>query len=169
MAQQQAFMLFRDIKKNFTRGVSAGTTAQELVEDFSEVYNSPVVMGEWEQLARDPLPNQPMDEVEEYFLTLNKVERAKEYEKLKQKLKFLETIDINEDIKGNQFVGDVLIAMDEKVKVREAEKAAIKTRQQLGRFKPKATETTEPAETVKPSGGNTLWNFFGSDKRQRDV
>jgi len=85
-------------------------------------------------------------------------------------MKFLETIDINEDIKGNQFIGDVLIAMDEKVKMREAEKAAMKTRQQLGRFKPKAVEPVElPIETTKPNGGTTLWNFFSSNKRQREV
>jgi hypothetical protein len=69
MAHQQASTLIRDIKKNFTRGVSAGTTAEELVEDFSEVYNSPVVMNEWERLVREQIPNQPTDEVEEYFLT----------------------------------------------------------------------------------------------------
>ena len=107
MAHQQATILFRDIKKNFKRGVSASTTAEELIEDFSGVYNSPLVMSEWDHLARDLLPNQPIDEVEESFLTLNKVDRVIEYEKLKQKMKFLDTMDINEDIKGNQFVGDV--------------------------------------------------------------
>ena len=61
--------------------------------------------------------------------------------------------------------------MDEKVKTREAEKAAIKTRQQLGRFKPKTTESVDlPVETTTNAAANsTLWNYFGISKRQRDV
>ena len=60
--------------------------------------------------------------------------------------------------------------MDEKVKIRDAEKASMKARQQLGRFKPKPTEPVDlPIETTKPNNGNTLWNFFGSNKRQREV
>ena len=98
MSTLEALTLIRDAKKNYKRGISAGTTAEEILQDgFCTVYNTPVMSRELEQLPRELIPNAPTDEVEANFLTLTKSERAVEYEKLSQKLRFLETIERNED------------------------------------------------------------------------
>jgi hypothetical protein len=167
MEQQHAFTLIRDCKKNYQRGISAGTTADELVDDFAHVYNGPTLAQELDKLPHELIPNVATDEVEAHFLTLTKAERMVEYEKLSQKLRFLETIQRNEDIKANQFIGDVLVAMDMKVKEKEAKKATLKTRQTLGQFKSAPAEASGGGQRSEPS----IWNLFSSsssNKRSRD-
>jgi len=170
MSTIEALTLIRDAKKNYKRNISAGTTAEEILQDgFCTVYNTPIMSHELEELPRELIPNAPTDDVEAHFLTLTKSERTVEYEKLLQKLRFLETIERNEDIKANQFVGDVLVAMDMKVKEKEAKKATLKTRQTLGQFKPAPAEASGGGQASEPS--NTMWSslfFSNSNKRSRD-
>jgi len=164
MSTHDALLLIRDAKKNFKRQVSAGTTAEELFqEDFSKVYNTPAMARELEHLPQQLIPNAPTDEVESKYLTLTKSERAVEVEKLTQKLKFLETLDKNDDIRANQYIKDVLIALDMKVKLKEAEKATLKTRQTLTKSSSTKDSEDRPSSTIWGS----LFGSSSSSKRAR--
>jgi hypothetical protein len=113
-----------------------------------------------EFLPQQLIPNAPTDDVESQYLTLTKSERAVEVERLTQKLRFLETIDKNEDIKANQYIGEVLVALDMKVKLKEAEKATLKTRQTL-------TKSSSSRESVSQAS-TTLWgSLFGNDSTSK--
>jgi hypothetical protein len=157
--------LISDVKKNYKRQVSAGTAAEELFqEDFApKVYNSTAMAKELEYLPQQLIPNAPTDDVESQYFTLSKSERAVEVERLIQKLKFLETIEKNEDIKGNQYIGEVLVALDMKVKTKEAEKAILKTRQTL----PKSSSSKSSDDQSSSSLWGSIFGSTSSSKRAR--
>ena len=166
MSTLEALTLIRDCKKNFKKEIPAKETAEELFqEDFSKVYNSPAMAKELEHLPQQLIPNAPTDEVERGFLTLTKSERAVEVERLTQKLRFLETMEKNEDIRANQYVGEVLIALDMKVKSKEAEKAVLKTRQTLGPSPPSRED--RPRDTRPQSLWNSIFSPESNAKRAR--
>jgi hypothetical protein len=123
MMHNQAVQMIRETKKNFERQISANTTASEMLRDFSTVCNTPLCENELARLPRQLIPNEPTDEIEEYFLTLARVDRDREREKLIQKMQFLDTMAANDDIMANLFVDDVVVAMDGKMKAKEAELA----------------------------------------------
>jgi len=163
MSTHDALLLIRDAKKNYKRAVSAGTTAEELFqEDFSKVYNAPAMAKELEHLPQQLIPNEPTDDVERGYLNLSKSERASEIERLTQKLRFLETMVKNEDIMANQYVGEVLVALDMKVKTKEAEKAILKTRQTL----PKSSSNKSSDDQTSSIWGS-LFGAGGGQKRPR--
>jgi hypothetical protein len=158
-------LLIRDAKKNFKRQVSAGTTAEELFqEDFAKVYNAPAMAKELEHLPQTLIPNDPTDDVERGHFNLSKSERASEIERLTQKLRFLETMVKTEDIMANQYVGEVLVALDMKVKTKEAEKAILKTRQTLPKSSSNKDSGPPPSSTIWGS----LFGAGGGQKRPRN-
>jgi hypothetical protein len=97
------------------------------------------------------------DEVEANYLNSSKSDRAEEYQKLTQKLKFLETIEMNDDIKANLFIFDVQIAMDAKNKAIEAEEANKRKRQRLGSF---VLALAQPSPAPAPCQSGSFFNFF---------
>ena len=129
------------------------------------MYNSPAMARELEHLPQQLIPNAPTDDVERHFLTLTKSERAVEVERMTQKLRFLETMEKNEDIKANQYVGEVLIALDMKVKSKETEKAVLKTRQTLGPSPPSRED--RPRDTRPQSIWNSIFSPDSNAKRAR--
>ena len=86
-------------------------------------------------------------------------------ERLTQKLRFMKTIERNEDIRASQYVGEVLIALDMKVKSREAEKAVLKTRQTLGPSPPSRED--RPRDTRPQSIWNSIFSPDSNAKRAR--
>jgi hypothetical protein len=162
IAYQGATIFLRDVKKSFKRGASVDDTADEMLDEFRDVYNSSTVDAELVKLETELVPNEPSDEIEEMFLTLSRSDRQIERAKLIQKLEFLETIDTNEDVKANRFINDVRFAMDVKVKAQEMEEAKKKSFQRLGKLSEKvSTEHTESDETGdKVTVTTTLWNAF---------
>ena len=162
MAYQGATIFLRDVKKSFKRGASVDDTADEMLDEFRDVYNSSTVDAELVKLETELIPNEPSDEIEEMFLTLSRSDRQIERAKLIQKLEFLETIDTNEDVKANRFINDVRFAMDVKVKAQEMEEAKKKSFQRLGKSSEKViTEQTESDETGdKVTVTTSLWNAF---------
>jgi len=162
MAYQGATIFLRDIKKSFKRGSSVDETADEMLDEFRDVYNSPIVEAEVAKLQTEMVPNEPSDEIEEMFSTLTRSERAVERAKLIQKLEFLEILDTNDDVQANRFINDVRFAMDVKVKAQEMEDAKKKSFQRLGKPSGKViTETTESDETGdKATVTTSLWNAF---------
>ena len=95
MAYQGATIFLRDVKKRFKRGASVHDTADEMLDEFREVYNSPIVDGELAKLQTGSVPNEPGDEIEEMFSTLTRAERSTERAKLIKKLEFWEILDPN--------------------------------------------------------------------------
>ena len=164
MAYQGATIFLRDVKKSFKRGTSVDDTAEELLEEFREVYKSSIVDSEVAKLQTELVPNEPSDEIEEMFLTLTRSERSVERAKLIQKLEFLEILDTNDDVQANRFINDVRIAMDVKVKGQEMEDAKKKSFLRLGKPLGKAiTETLDTDETGDKETVTTslsLWNTF---------
>jgi hypothetical protein len=166
MTSQQVPIFLRDVKKNFQRGVSANTTASELLEDFGKVYNTTSVECKLEKLQRELIPNEPTDEIETRYLTMSKSDRQSERQRLIQKLEFLNRMDANDDIRGNRFIDDVIMAMDAKAKAKEAEEANMRSRQRLGKssvstglMEPK---TKAPEPEPKDPLPTSMWNsFFG--------
>jgi len=162
MSHQQAHTFIREIKNSLKRDVSANSAATELMDEFAEISKSSAVEHEVEKLQRELIPNEPADDVEEMYATLNKKERAVERQKLVQKLEFLNTLDANEDIRANQYVEDVRFAMNAKVKAKEAEEANMLSRKRLGKssvdvpMEPKRTKQQEPRPT------STMWSFLTS-------
>ena len=162
MAYQGATIFLRDVKKSFKRGTSVDSTAEELLDEFKDIYNSPIVETEVAKLQTELVPNEPSDEIEEMFLTLTRAERSTERAKLIQKLEFLEILDTNDDVQANRFINDVRFAMDVKVKAQEMEDAKKKSFQRLGKPLEKViTEATETDETGdKETTTMSLWNAF---------
>jgi hypothetical protein len=165
MAYQGATIFLRDVKKSFKRGTSVDDTAEELLDEFREVYNSSIVDSEVAKLQTELVPNEPSDEIEEMFSTLTRSERSVERAKLIQKLEFLEILDTNDDVQANRFINDVRIAMDVKVKGQEMEDAKKKSFLRLGKPLGKASTETSPdtdetgdKETVPAS--LSLWKSF---------
>ena len=161
MIHNQAVQMIRETKKNFERDISANTTASEMLRDFSAVFNTTLCENELSRLPRQLIPNEPTDEIEEYFLTLARVDRDREREKLIQKMQFLDTMAANDDIMANLFVDDVVVAMDAKLKAKEAELALQKTRKQLKKKEPLPPNEAEPAP--KPQATTSMWgSLFGA-------
>jgi len=143
--------VIKDIKRSFKRGMPTAAIATQMLEDFPHVFSSMTLEEEVEKLPRDIIPNAPMDEIEAIYETLSKSEREAEYQKLSDKMRFLETLDQNEDIRGNLFIREVVLEVDAKIKQRTAEKAGQKARQALG-FVKSNFAPTEPT-TAKAAGG----------------
>ena len=150
----------KDVKRNFRRNVSVETTADEMMEEYANVFNSSAVQREIAKLPIHSIQMNPTDEVEANYLNTKswlRSYRAEEYQKLTQKLKFLETIEMNDDIKANQFIFDVQIAMDAKNKAIEAEEANKRKRQRLGSF---VLSLAQPSPAPAPAQSGSFFNFF---------
>jgi len=168
MATNQALGLIKDVKKNYKRGISAGTTANEMLEEFGTTYRNEAIHYEMSKLSRELIPNEPMDDIEELYLTLDKAGRVAEFERLAQKIRFLETMDLNDDIRANQFIGSVLLEMDAKAKAKEADEASRKSRKNLGKSTKSTDQATTGTESIEPQPVASVWgSFFGSAKRPR--
>ena len=70
----------------------------------------------------------------------------------------------NEDIMANQYVGEVLVALDMKVKTKEAEKAILKTRQTLV----KSSSTKSSEDQPSSSLWGSIFGAGGGHKRPRN-
>jgi len=164
MSYQQAITFIREAKNFHKRSVSANTTANELLDEFVDVYKSSAVELEVEKLPRDLLPNEATDELEMFFSSLTRKERAAERQKLLQKVKFLDRMDANEDILANRFIEDVRFAMDTKVKAKELEEADLEGRRRLGKSTLPTTvmEPIAPAPAPEPKAQSSIWDFFGA-------
>ena len=149
----------KDVKRNFKRNISADETADEMMEEYGHVFNLSGVERELAKLPTHLIPNNPTDEVEANYLNSSKSQRMEEYHRLTQKLKYLETIDMNDDIKANLFIFDVQIAMDAKMKAREANDATHRKRQRLGSFV-LALAQPSPAPAPAPSQSGSIFSFF---------
>jgi len=168
MATTQAIGLIKDVKKNYKRGISAGTTADEMLEEFGTTYRNEAIHYEMSKLSRELIPNEPMDDIEELYLKLDKAGRVAEFERLAQKMRFLETMDLNDDIRANQFIGSVILEMDARAKAKEAEEASRKSRKNLGKTTKSTDEATTSTESMEPQPVASVWgSFFGSAKRPR--
>ena len=129
------------------------------MDEFAEMSKSSAVEHEVEKLHRELIPNEPADEVEEMYATLNKKERAVERQKLVQKLEFLNTLDTNEDIRANQYVEDVRFAMNAKVKAKEAEEANMLSRKRLGKSSVDVPMEQKRPKQPEPRPPSTMWSF----------
>jgi len=161
MEGTQALMFIRDVKRNFKRGVSVEATANDMMDDHGKIFKSSLVEKELNQLPTVLIPNNPSDHLEASYLKMSKAERMDEYQNIAQKLKFLETIDMNEDILANQFIADVQVAMDAKAKAQEADEAQKRKRQRLGSSFWNLEIPTAPAPAPAPAPvSSSIFNYF---------
>jgi len=152
MSQFEAQTVIKDIKRSFKRGMSTAVIAEQMMEDFAHVFSSMTLEEEVAKLPRDLIPNAPMDQIEAAYETLTKAERDAEYQTLMSKMRFLETLDQNDDIRGNLFIREVMLEVDAKIKQQTAERAGQKARQALG-FVKSNFSPTEPTTAKAGAGG----------------
>jgi len=101
------------------------------------------------------------------YETLSKAERDAEYQRLLDKMRFLETLDQNDDIRENLFICEVMLEVDAKLKQHTAERAGQKARQALG-FVKSNFAPTEPT-TAKAGGGTGGTELGGPDKQPESL